>query len=347
MLQNFAARVGLDIVSANTTGATNFSKVSGTFVNSPGTPWTSGTIPLNKTGAVKGGTCAVWYSGPKLTADSFTGGTVVLISGSNPVDELCLVFIMYDKTNGSFTVNIQDGATGNSGEPTTPTATAPTISVSNPVANPSATAPTITVEDPAPSATYGIETHGGLDTDMFTSDGNFSVDWNSDVDISFKVRQGGVAWSGSEDYVMTCGSANVNTNGYVGLRTRSANAVTFQSRDDVGLNNIVDPVTISPDKLIRITKNATQLELLIDGVSQGTQALGGMTLGSKAIRFGSNRDDNGGTNYAAVIIYDLNINGETWDFAEQTGTTATGSLGSVLTLKPGTKTTADMWVEIV
>jgi hypothetical protein len=142
-LQNFSAAVGLDVTSANDSGATDFTKAMGTFINSPSTPWTSGTIPLNTTGAVRGGMCAVWYEGPVLSSSSFTGGSVVLITGENTLNELCLVFIMYDRTNAAFTVNIQGGATG-----TTPgaSATAPTITVTDPGA--SATAPTITVTDP-------------------------------------------------------------------------------------------------------------------------------------------------------------------------------------------------------
>ena len=73
-LQNFASAVGLDVTSANSSGATDFTKAMGTFINSPSSPWTSGTIPLNTTGAVRGGTCAIWYSGPVLSSSSYTGG---------------------------------------------------------------------------------------------------------------------------------------------------------------------------------------------------------------------------------------------------------------------------------
>jgi hypothetical protein len=139
-LQNFAAAVGLDVTSANDSGATDFTKAMGTFINSPSTPWTSGTIPLNTTGAVRGGMCAVWYEGPVLSSSSFTGGSVVLITGENTLNELCLVFIMYDKTNNSFVVNIQGGTTGVT--PPSASATAPTITVTEVI---SATAPVITV----------------------------------------------------------------------------------------------------------------------------------------------------------------------------------------------------------
>jgi hypothetical protein len=141
-LQNFAGEVGLDVTSANSSGATDFSKAMGTFINTPTSPWTSGTIPLSTTGAVRGGTCAIWYKGPVLTSSSFTGGSVVLFTGTNTADELCLVFIMYDKTNNSFTVNLQAGSTGVT--PPSASATAPTITVTD-VGTASATAPTITV----------------------------------------------------------------------------------------------------------------------------------------------------------------------------------------------------------
>ena len=112
MLQNFSIAVGEDVVSSNTTGATDFTKATGTYINTPDSPWTSGTIPISSSLAVRGGISSVWYKGPVLTKASFTGGTVTMFSGTNVLNELCRVFIDYDAGSGAFSVNIQTGFTG-------------------------------------------------------------------------------------------------------------------------------------------------------------------------------------------------------------------------------------------
>ena len=111
-LQNFSIAVGEDVVSSNVSGSTDFSKATGTYVNTPNTPWTSSTIPLVFTGAVKGGISSIWYKGAVLTKASFTGGTVTMFSGTNVLNELCRVFIDYDAGSFAFSVNIQTGFTG-------------------------------------------------------------------------------------------------------------------------------------------------------------------------------------------------------------------------------------------
>ena len=130
-LQGFAAHVGLDVTSSNDSDNTDFTKAMGTFINSPSAPWTSSTINLDASMAVRGGMCAIWYKGAALSSSSFTGGTIVLYSGQNTADELCLVFIMHDRTNNAFTVNIQTGFTGSipsvPGVPVAPTSIAFTV----------------------------------------------------------------------------------------------------------------------------------------------------------------------------------------------------------------------------
>jgi len=124
--------------SKDTTGTATFTTIAGTWVNTPTVPATS--ITVSATGAVNGGVAAVYYKGAVLTSGSITGGTVVLFSGTNTLDELCIVFIIYDKINNVYSVNIQSGATG-----ATPgiSFTAPTITVTDEVI--SFTAPVITV----------------------------------------------------------------------------------------------------------------------------------------------------------------------------------------------------------
>ena len=112
MLQNFATTVGEDVVSSNVVGATDFTKATGAYINTPSSQWTSGTIPISSSLAVRGGISSVWYKGPVLTKASFTGGTVTMFSGTNTLNELCRVFIDYDAGSGAFSVNIQTGFTG-------------------------------------------------------------------------------------------------------------------------------------------------------------------------------------------------------------------------------------------
>ena len=142
LMQNFFGVVGEDVVSSNVTDVTDFSKATGAYVNSPTVPWTSGTIPLTATGAVKGGISAIWYKGAVLSKASFTGGTVTMFSGVNVLDELCRVFIDYDLTSGAYSVNIQTGFTGDL--PSGVSETAPVIEITDVV---SETAPVIAITD--------------------------------------------------------------------------------------------------------------------------------------------------------------------------------------------------------
>jgi hypothetical protein len=124
--------------SSTATGTATFTTIAGTWINTPSSPASS--IVVSSAGAVNGGIAAVYYSGAVLTAGSISGGSVVLFSGTNVLNELCLVFIIYDKTNNVYSVNIQVGATGGIGI----SFTAPTITVTDGI---SFTAPTITVTD--------------------------------------------------------------------------------------------------------------------------------------------------------------------------------------------------------
>lgn len=112
VLDNFAKNVGEDVVSGNVQGVTDFTKATGTYVNSPTTPWTTTPIPLATGGAVKGGISAIWFKGPVLTKNSFVSGSVTMFSGQNVNNELCRIFIDYDADSGAFSVNIQTGFTG-------------------------------------------------------------------------------------------------------------------------------------------------------------------------------------------------------------------------------------------
>jgi len=111
-LTAFSTEVGNDVTSDNIIDITKFNKATGNYVNSPLSPWTSSTIPLVLTNAVNGGISSIWYKGAVLTKSSFTGGTIVMFSGVNVLNELCRVFIDYDKINSAFSVNIQTGFTG-------------------------------------------------------------------------------------------------------------------------------------------------------------------------------------------------------------------------------------------
>ncbi len=125
--------------SSNATVTAVFDNILGTWVNTPSSAG-SGNIALSTAGAVNGGVAAVYYKGDVLDENSFTGGTVTIMSGQNVDDELCLVWIVYDKGNNAFHVNIQTGFTGSTPPPSGETA--PVITVTNPGGE---TPPTITV----------------------------------------------------------------------------------------------------------------------------------------------------------------------------------------------------------
>lgn len=120
---------------------TKLDLISGYFVNSAQSPITT-TIPIDLTGAIQGGDAAVWYKGPVIDDSTFTGANVIIISGSNVLNELCCVFIMYDQRSNGVMVNIMSGI---STPPTGPSATAPIIEITDPTTSPNATPPTITV----------------------------------------------------------------------------------------------------------------------------------------------------------------------------------------------------------
>jgi len=111
-LSAFATEAGKDVRSDNIIGITDFSKATGYYVDSPTIPYTGDTILLNKAQSVKGGIVAIWYKGNVLDKTKFTNGTIVIFSGVNVLNELCLVMVMYDKLSNGFSVNIQTGFTG-------------------------------------------------------------------------------------------------------------------------------------------------------------------------------------------------------------------------------------------
>jgi len=111
-LSQFATQTGKDVTSDNLMGVTSFNKATGSYINDPNVPYTASVIPLDTTISVRGGISAIWYKGGVLTKSSFTNGIIVMFSGVNIANELCRVFIDYDKTNNSFSVNIQTGFTG-------------------------------------------------------------------------------------------------------------------------------------------------------------------------------------------------------------------------------------------
>lgn len=94
--------------STNATITAIFNNVYGTWINTPNIPG-SGNIVLDLTNAVNGGMAALYYKGALIDENTFTGGTIVILSGTNILNELCLVLILYDKESNGFMVNIQSG----------------------------------------------------------------------------------------------------------------------------------------------------------------------------------------------------------------------------------------------
>ena len=148
-LTNFSEKVAQDMTPNRVTGTVTFTKKE-QWVGSPSSPLSS--ITVSSTGGLDGATAAVYYSGAVLTDESISGGTVVMFQGTNVLDELCIVFIIYDKLNNCYHVNIMGGATGETPTPPTVSFTAPVITVSDP-GGISFTAPIITVTDPTVSFT--------------------------------------------------------------------------------------------------------------------------------------------------------------------------------------------------
>ena len=102
----------INLPSKSVTGVTDFERSSGAYVSSPTSPITSGPIPLVKTNSVNGAFSVIWYKGAVLSYTDFTGGDVKIFNGVNVANELCRIFVDYDKGNNVFSVGIQTGDTG-------------------------------------------------------------------------------------------------------------------------------------------------------------------------------------------------------------------------------------------
>jgi hypothetical protein len=118
-----------------------FTNVNGDFFGTAAAPRT-GALTIDTTGAVLGGNACVFYNNATLNVTP----TPDLIVGNFAPDELNAIFIL--RSGGGFLIAniINSGST-----PGTPSATAPTITVTDPIFNPNApaaTAPTITVTNP-------------------------------------------------------------------------------------------------------------------------------------------------------------------------------------------------------
>jgi hypothetical protein len=146
--ENFKDVYETDVIQSNTIPFTKAG--AGSQVGRAHQPRT-GHLIFDDSNAIPGGCAFVYYQG---TSISFSE-TPLFLFGTLDAEGLNIVFIIRD-VDGNFIVNIQSNATGSPVDPTTPTATAPTITVTDPVGGtPTATAPTITVTDVAgsPSAT--------------------------------------------------------------------------------------------------------------------------------------------------------------------------------------------------
>ena len=111
-LENFAKEVGDDIVGLNITGDPKFDQPGGNFVNSPTAPTTSTPIPLTLAGTLNAGIAVVYYKGAILTKDSFSPVPISFVNEGQVADELCFIYITYDKGANAFFVNIQNTYTG-------------------------------------------------------------------------------------------------------------------------------------------------------------------------------------------------------------------------------------------
>jgi len=124
----------------NTT-VVSFSEINGVWVNSPVNPIITNTLTLDVTNAKSGSVASVYYKGNVLDKTKILGGTIVSFNGVNVLNELCFIWISYDKINSSFHVNIQTGFTGDM--PAIGGETAPIITITDiPTTE---TAPIITV----------------------------------------------------------------------------------------------------------------------------------------------------------------------------------------------------------
>ena len=95
--------------SGDLTGSAVFKKPNGDFIGSDIAPLT-GAIPIDLTAAINGGFCGIYYSGPVINSLSyFTGATKVFLSGVNVLDELCIIWLVYNKTNDLIIATIQTG----------------------------------------------------------------------------------------------------------------------------------------------------------------------------------------------------------------------------------------------
>jgi len=124
-----------------------------------------------------------------------------------------------------------------------------------------------------------------------------------------------------------------NVNGFIGIMSdTSPDEVNLRVANN-GITDTIDLPVVAGDTL-RVQKAGNDLSILNNGVLHETLDITGMISPNVTrIVFGAGQTSN---YYSSTDIANLNVNGETWTFSEQSGTQAVGSNGTIITLAPGT-----------
>lgn len=191
----------------------------------------------------------------------------------------------------------------------------------------------------------GVGTTYGLDFTKTEVDRAYGGTYSTADDILVEFTFSKVS-SVSGDYIFAGnGSTNVGANGHYSLRSDGNGTFRFVFIDSETTKIIGSSTPYAVGDVFKMTRVSGTYNVYKNGSLVGSTATVGLGTLSGYIVFGAAKSD--GTLPANAGIYNLTINTETWDFSEQTGSTATGSLGTVLTLATTSGNVENIWNTIV
>jgi len=101
-----------DLSAENSVSDITFKNSIGTWVGTPNMPMTGQLVP-DLTDAINGATVGIYYTNGALDIKDDANVIVIRSTDAFVVDELCLVWFIYDAESNALHVNVQSGFTGN------------------------------------------------------------------------------------------------------------------------------------------------------------------------------------------------------------------------------------------
>ena len=195
----------------------------------------------------------------------------------------------------------------------------------------------VNIDTTGAGTVYGIATNETKGSYANSATINFTGDWT----ISFTLTN--IASIATNRNIIGFGNVSTVANGYWSILRESAGTFCARIWDSVGDKRTAAATLVNGDT-ISCEKVGNVFTFKHNGTTKGSVTAVGWTEGNKVFTIGAATSS--GTTPITLTVSNLSIKGETWSFSEQTGSVATGSGSTVITLNPGTGTTSEMWVTI-